>query len=74
MIDNHPRRVTAGWVYLRFHGDHYSGCYSRQFLSAWATEIQGYLTDGLDVFAYFNNDAEGYAVQNAVDLKRYVIK
>ena len=22
MIENHPRLVTAGWVYLRFHGDH----------------------------------------------------
>ena len=22
MIDDHPQLVTAGWVYLRFHGDH----------------------------------------------------
>jgi uncharacterized protein YecE (DUF72 family) len=72
MIDNHPRLVTAGWVYLRFHGDRYGGCYSHQFLAARAAEIQDYLSEGLDVFAYFNNDAEGYAVRNAVDLKRYV--
>ena len=71
MINNHPRVVTAGWVYLRFHGDHYSGCYSHQFLAARAAEIREYLADGLDVFAYFNNDAQGYAVQNATDLKRY---
>jgi uncharacterized protein YecE (DUF72 family) len=31
-----------------------------------------YLADGLDVFAYFNNDVHGHAVQNAADLKRYV--
>jgi len=29
-------------------------------------------TDGRDVFAYFNNDAQGYAVQNAAELKYYV--
>ena len=30
-----------------------------------------YLAEGLDVFAYFNNDAHGHAVQNAADLRRY---
>lgn len=73
MIDDHPRLVTAGWVYLRFHGEHYGGCYSHQFLAARAFEIQEYLSKGLDVFAYFNNDAEGYAVRNAADLRRYVV-
>ncbi len=72
MIDDHPRLVTAGWVYLRFHGDRYSGCYSHQLLSTRAAEIRQYLAEGLDVFVYFNNDAQGYAVQNAADLKRYV--
>jgi uncharacterized protein YecE (DUF72 family) len=73
MIDHHPQVVTAGWVYLRFHGDRYSGCYSHRFLTTRAAEIRQYLTEGLDVFAYFNNDAQGYAVQNATDLKRYVV-
>jgi len=72
MIDDHPRRITADWVYLRFHGDRYSGCYSHQLLTTRAAEIQKCLTEGLDVFTYFNNDAQGYAVQNAADLKRYV--
>ena len=72
LIPDHPRLVTANWVYLRFHGDHYSGSYSPQFLTARAAEIRAYLANGLDVFAYFNNDAQGYAVQNAADLKRYV--
>ena len=72
MIDDHPRLVTAEWVYLRFHGDHYSGCYTPQFLTARAAEIRAYLAAGLDVFAYFNNDAQGFAIQNATDLKRYV--
>ena len=72
MIDDHPRRITADWVYLRFHGDRYSGCYSHQLPTTRAAEIQKCLTEGLDVFTYFNNDAQGYAVQNAADLKRYV--
>jgi uncharacterized protein YecE (DUF72 family) len=58
-------------VYLRFHGNRYGGSYSPQYLTARASEIQLYLADGLDVYAYFNNDAEGYAVQNAADLRRY---
>jgi uncharacterized protein YecE (DUF72 family) len=72
MIEDHPRIVTAKWVYLRFHGDRYHGSYSRELLSAKAAEIRGYLAERLDVFAYFNNDAEGYAVQNAAELKQYV--
>ncbi len=74
MIDNHPEVITADWVYRRFHGDNYGGSYSHQFLSSVAKRIAGYIDDGLDVFAYFNNDAEGYAVSNAVDLKRFVLE
>jgi uncharacterized protein YecE (DUF72 family) len=39
---------------------------------AQAGALEQYLSDGLDVFVYFNNDAQGYAVQNAADLRRYV--
>jgi uncharacterized protein YecE (DUF72 family) len=72
MIDDHPRNITADWVYLRFHGDHYSGSYTREALRLQARWIKQQLGEGRDVFAYFNNDAEGYAVQNAVELKRNV--
>jgi uncharacterized protein YecE (DUF72 family) len=64
--------VTANWVYLRFHGTRDSGNYSHQFLTAQARRIARWLTDGLDVFAYFNNDAHGYAVKNALQLRRYL--
>ena len=40
MIDDHPRLVTAGWVYLRFHGEHYSGSYSSEKLRAEARWIK----------------------------------
>jgi uncharacterized protein YecE (DUF72 family) len=71
-ITVHPRQLTADWVYLRFHGVGYGGSYSRQELTAQARYIEQYLAAGLDVFAYFNNDAHGYAVQTATDLRRYV--
>jgi uncharacterized protein YecE (DUF72 family) len=64
--------VTTDWVYLRFHGTGGGGSYSHQFLTGQARRIRGWLGKGLDVFAYFNNDAGGHAVTNARDLKRYV--
>jgi uncharacterized protein YecE (DUF72 family) len=71
MIQQHPRVATSGWTYLRFHGDHYAGTYSAQKLAAEAKWIKQQSARGLDVFVYFNNDAQGYAVRNAADLKRY---
>jgi uncharacterized protein YecE (DUF72 family) len=72
LIADHPRCLTTDWTYLRFHGGSDGGNYPRQALTAYATQIDQYLADGLDVFAYFNNDAHGYAVQNAADLRRYL--
>ncbi len=69
MLKKHPRVVTADWTYLRYHGTHYSGSYSEQHLASEAEWINRQLAAGLDVFAYFNNDAQGHAVQNATDLK-----
>jgi uncharacterized protein YecE (DUF72 family) len=61
-------------VYLRFHGNRYAGSYSAQYLAPRAREIRAYLADGLDVYAYFNNDIDGHAVHNALDLRRYVVQ
>ncbi len=72
MLAEHPRRITADWTYLRFHGDRYGGSYSPQFLTAQAARIRDYLRRGLDVFAHFNNDLGGHAVRNAAALKRYL--
>jgi uncharacterized protein YecE (DUF72 family) len=72
LIQDHPQRVTADWVYLRFHGVNNSGKYSPSTLRVQAQQIKQYLVQGKDVFAYFNNDAHGYAVQNAIALKHLV--
>jgi len=71
MIPDHPRVQTAGWIYLRFHGAGYGGSYPHQALSAEAQRIREHLDAGTDVYAYFNKDAEGFAVTNAADLRRY---
>jgi len=71
LIANHPRRTTADWVYLRFHGPD-GGDYPHQALSAAAGRVRRHLQAGRDVYAYFNNDAHGYALANARALRRYV--
>lgn len=72
LIERHPRVVTADFVYQRFHGEDYGGSYSPQALSAEATRIADFARQGLDVYVYFNNDRGGHAVDNAMDLRRYV--
>jgi uncharacterized protein YecE (DUF72 family) len=62
------------FVYVRFHGPtgRYGGCYTDEALAAWAARLAGAHRRGRDVFAYFNNDIDGFAVQNARTLRRFV--
>jgi len=63
--------IVADFTYLRFHGSKslYSSDYSERKLKIWAKKIKNWFKDGLDVYCYFNNDAMGYAVENARTLK-----
>src|SRR5919108_3790066 len=47
-ISDHPRELTADWVYMRFHGGPQDGNYTDPELSAYAREIKDYLESGLD--------------------------
>jgi uncharacterized protein YecE (DUF72 family) len=68
-----PLRVTASPVYVRFHGDTApAGDYTSEQLETWAERIRGWTADSLDVYAYFNNDWEGYAVKNAEALRKII--
>ncbi len=71
LLPDHPRVVTADWVYLRFHGGP-GGTYTHQALTAVAGRVRDHLEAGRDVYVYFNNDVHGHAVRNALDLKRYI--
>jgi uncharacterized protein YecE (DUF72 family) len=64
-------KTTSNFVYLRFHGGKrlYGSQYSKEELEDWAKDITGWLREDKDVYAFFNNDAYGYAVQNAKELK-----
>ena len=63
-----PWVETTGWAYLRFHhGRARRGAYGRQALRTWVRRLDE--TRG-DVYAYFNNDWEGFAVANARTLQR----
>jgi uncharacterized protein YecE (DUF72 family) len=72
VIGDHPSRpfqtqeLTADWTYLRFHRGRRGrrGNYSGRELDAWARRVQAWRRRA-DVFAYFNNDWEGFAVRNA---------
>lgn len=73
-IPDHPAlpralRLTADFTYLRFHAGRYIADYSAAELALWAGRLRGFLAAGADVYAYFNNDVAGYAVQNAAALK-----
>lgn len=72
LIDDHPHILSADWTYLRYHGRKYGGDYPDDVLRENAALIEQWLQHGMDVYAYFNNDAEGYAVRNAQDLKHYI--
>ncbi len=66
--------VTADFVYLRRHGPGklYASSYSPQFLAQEAERVRAWLQEGKQVYAYFNNDFHGYAVQNATTLRALV--
>ncbi|HWT22161.1 MAG TPA: DUF72 domain-containing protein [Solirubrobacteraceae bacterium] len=72
-----PRRpfqtleLTAPWTFVRFHRGRRGrrGNYSDTELREWAARIRP-LREAVEVFAYFNNDWEGFAPRNARRLRR----
>jgi len=69
MLPRHPRRVTGPALYVRFHGtgEKYGGKYRPRRLQGWADWMAD-VAGEREVFAYFNNDAHGYAVRDAQEL------
>lgn len=66
--------TTADFSYVRMHGDQrmYSSKYSEQTLNEWAEVVSRWVSEGQDVFVYFNNDIHGYAVEDARALRQLV--
>jgi uncharacterized protein YecE (DUF72 family) len=63
--------MTANWTFVRFHHGARGrrGNYSESELETWAGRIAGW-RDRVEVYAYFNNDWEGFAVENGRWLRR----
>ena len=68
------RSKVGPFVYIRFHGasGRYNGSYPADRLASWAEWIDEQTASGVDVFAYFNNDAGGHAPRNALTLRGLV--
>jgi uncharacterized protein YecE (DUF72 family) len=66
-----PREITADFVYVRLHGPGaaYQGNYDSQTLSGWAGTFATWQRQGREIFCYFDNDQNGYAASNALDLR-----
>ena len=66
-----PLLMVGPIVYIRFHGygAKYGGSYPDEVLDHWASWIQRALASGRNVYAYFNNDINGYAVYDAERLR-----
>jgi uncharacterized protein YecE (DUF72 family) len=62
---------TVGFSFVRFHRGRSGrrGNYSARELANWAHTLRRWARHG-DVYAYFNNDWEGFAPRNALDLQR----
>jgi uncharacterized protein YecE (DUF72 family) len=77
VIGDHPERpfqsheLTAGWTLVRFHWGARGrrGNYSEAELDLWAQRLARWRLD-VEVYAYFNNDWEGFAPRNALGLLR----
>jgi uncharacterized protein YecE (DUF72 family) len=63
--------LTADWTYIRFHAGSRGrrGNYSESELEEWAQRIDHWRRKH-EVYAYFNNDWEAFAIKNALWLKR----
>jgi len=80
-IGDHPSRpfqsheATAGWRFVRFHygARGRGGNYSKTELAEWAHRIAGWAR-AEEIYAYFNNDWEGYAPGNAKTLRKGVLQ
>ena len=63
--------LTTDWTFVRFHAGTHGrrGNYSRRELEEWAERLRGWSATH-EVFAYFNNDWEGFAPRNGLQLAR----
>jgi len=71
-----PEEVTADFVYVRLHGPAgpYRGLYDAGTLARWAGKFRAWAAQGRRVHCYFDNDQEGFAARNALQLQEMLLR
>jgi uncharacterized protein YecE (DUF72 family) len=64
--------ITTNFSYVRLHGPGgaYQGSYSIRTLEEWAGRIRQWRQNLRAIYVYFDNDQAGFAVKNALELKK----
>lgn len=66
-----PEEITSDFTYLRLHGPKkaYKGSYGSQ-LKTWSKKFSNWLSEGIGIYCYFDNDEKAYAIKDAMTLKK----
>lgn len=66
----YPEAITAKDIYVRFHGPTslYSSSYEDNFLAHYSDKFKRWKLESHNIWTYFNNDINGYALENAKKL------
>lgn len=66
--------ITAKNIYIRFHGPKalYASSYSNQVLQEYANKFLAWQKKGHHIWAFFNNDINGHALDNTSTLLSYL--
>jgi uncharacterized protein YecE (DUF72 family) len=71
-----PLELTADFAYVRLHGpgaQPYQGSYAEHQLRDWAAKARQWAgRGGREVFLFFDNDQAGYAIRNAMSIRKYL--
>ncbi|UCG35853.1 MAG: DUF72 domain-containing protein [Candidatus Omnitrophota bacterium] len=64
--------ALSNFIYLRFHGGEqlYSSNYTDSELKNWAQKAKKLSKGKSIIFAFFNNDAQGFAIKNALKFRK----
>lgn len=67
--------ITSQLIYLRLHGPGaaYCGNYSMPVLENWAAKVVSWFQAGHEVYVFFDNDQNAYAVHNARALQQSIV-
>lgn len=72
---NFPKKenITSDFLYIRMHGpkEKFSSEYKKNYLRKIAKKILKWKRQGMDIYIYFNNDTQGFAVKNAKQILEF---